>query len=134
MLLAKHRMNRATYWMCLALLAAWAVFAVFVLRSNRGVISEAIVALVCVPRVHDIGKSGWIVAGVLASYVIFVIGMAWNADADTILLSVGIVNVGLTFVLIHLGLVPGDPTANQYGDPPPSGIRLWSRAPNAISG
>ena len=120
----KHRMNRTTYWVCLALLAVWALFAAFVLHKTGGFIDEFVVAAVCVPRLHDMGKSGWIVGAVLVGYLAFVLIMATSLNADLISASAGIVAIGMAFVLVYLGLTPGDPGENRYGEQPSPGINL----------
>ena len=76
----KTRMNRSTYWMCLGVVVALALFSAFVLEKKSGYVSEVILALVCVPRMHDIGKSGWVVAGVLFAYLIAVFSLVGALD------------------------------------------------------
>lgn len=119
-----HRMNRRTYWVCLGILAMWALFAGFVLHKTGGFIDELVVAGICVPRLHDIGKSGWIVGAVLVAYLAFLLIMATSLNSDLISASAGIVAIGMAFVLVYLGLTPGDQGENRYGEQPPPGINL----------
>lgn len=124
----KHRINRTTYWVCLAVLAVWALFAAFVLHKSGGLVDEFVVAAICVPRLHDMGKSGWMVGAVLVAYLALALILATSLNADLISESLGIVAIGIVFVLVYLGLIPGDPGENRYGEQPPPGVNLASRA------
>jgi Protein of unknown function (DUF805) len=64
------RMNRAQYWLCLAAVAA--VYAVLLSLPTSGhvSISEVVLASVCIPRLHDIGLSGWVAAGDIAVEIV----------------------------------------------------------------
>ena len=124
MLFRKYRINRSTYWAGFGFLVAWVLFAIFVLHKEKGYVSEVVIALICIPRLHDIGRSGWIVAGGLLAYFVVVFGIVLNLDLDTALIVLGIVNIGLTGLLIYLGTIPGDTAANAYGDPPAPGIQF----------
>jgi len=116
------RLNRATYWGCLGLILAFALFSAFVLEKRFGYVNEGILAFLCVPRMHDIGRSGWIVAGVLVAYVVSVFSLVGALDLDSAQIALGILNLVITGLLIWLGVLAGQATANKYGDPPRSGI------------
>jgi uncharacterized membrane protein YhaH (DUF805 family) len=116
-----YRINRASYW----LLVAVAVGLVFVLTyfGKRSSIFEIALVLVAVPRLHDIGRSGWIVAGVIA-LEIAVIGIAAVAsgDPEIILTASGAFVVFIALLGIWLGAIPGEPHANKWGPPPAPGL------------
>lgn len=127
----KTRMNRSTYWMCLGLVVALALFSAFVLEKKSGYVSEVILALVCVPRMHDIGKSGWVVAGVLFAYLIAVFSLVGALDLDTAQISLGVLNLVITGLLVWLGALPGQSVANAYGEPPQPGISFRKPEPQS---
>ena len=92
------RINRATYWVCVGLIVA--LYLLFnLISSKQTAVSEVVLILVCVPRLHDIGKSGWWAGGFfLAEIVIAVISFA------TLPLKLATVPLGL-FVVIVAGLM-----------------------------
>ena len=117
-------MNRATYWACLAILLAWALFAAFVLEKKSGYVSEVILAYICVGRMHDIGKSAWIVGGILIAYIVGAFWLIFNVDQDTALITLGIVNIFVSGLLILLGVLRGENGANRYGEQPDFGVNF----------
>ncbi len=117
------RINRATYWVWLGLILG--LYRLFnLLSSKHTAVSEVVLILVCVPRLHDIGKSGWWAGGFfLAEIVIAVISFA------TLPLKLATVPLGLFVVIvaglmIWLGAIAGDPLANRFGEPPARGVTL----------
>jgi uncharacterized membrane protein YhaH (DUF805 family) len=117
------RINRATYWVCVGLIVA--LYLLFnLISSKHTAVSEVVLILVCVPRLHDIGKSGWWAGGVfLAEIVIAVISFATlPLKLATIPLGVFVVIVGA--LMIWLGAIAGDPLANRFGEPPLRGVTL----------
>lgn len=117
-----YRYNRPTYWMLLAIFAAFSIFMAFVLEKQAGYVSEFVVAIICVPRMHDIGKSGKIIAALLVTYFIVAIGSIFLIDIDSFLIAFGVINVFIAGLLIWLGIIPGQEEANNYGNPPPGGV------------
>lgn len=120
----KFRMNRATYWACLAMVVAWALFAALILEKKSGYVSEVIIACICVGRIHDVGKSGWIVGGILVAYVIGALLLVFNLDEDTAFVTLGVINIVITGLLILLGVLRGENGANRYGEQPDFGINF----------
>ena len=108
--------------MCLGLILAFALFSAFVLEKKSGYVSEVVLVLLCVPRIHDLGKSGWIVGGILFAYVVFVFSLVGVLDLDTAQIALGVLNLVITGLLVWLGVLPGQTFANAYGEPPGPGI------------
>lgn len=111
----QYRANRATYWVGLGILLAM-TFALKEISNKPFAVSEGIVAVFCIPRLHDIGKSGWIAIGFLALEFV----LLFASDANTIVMGVYVLTmIGL---IIWLGCIPGDAHANKWGDPPKAGL------------
>src|SRR5215204_881364 len=53
----KGRMNRATYWLGLAV--GLAVFALLRIFMKDASINEVVLLILAIPRLHDTGRSGW---------------------------------------------------------------------------
>ena len=107
-------MNRATYWLCIGVLLIILAIINFVsVRPLR--INEALLVILCVPRLHDLGKSGWWVvvplATELAIIVIFAVA-ALSLDAGA-----SVAGLAIAVFVVVLGLIPGQPHANRFGEP-----------------
>jgi uncharacterized membrane protein YhaH (DUF805 family) len=123
----RGRMNRATYWLCLAvILAVVAVMSLFGIRPPR--VGEAMLILMCVPRLHDLGKSGWWVlipfgielVAILVGIEVVPAGEAYVAFSGALFAIAG-------FILL-LGLIRGEPQPNRFGEPPKSPFAFRERA------
>ena len=117
------RINRATYFVCLAILAViWTAAIV----TNVRVPGEIFAVIFAVPRLHDIGKSAWWAAAVivLEMIVVFVaLPFALAAGKTTILeLAGGLVAVMLWTLMIALGCIRGQEGVNKFGEAPPAGV------------
>jgi uncharacterized membrane protein YhaH (DUF805 family) len=123
----RGRMNRATYWLCLGILAAAVgIMSVAGIRPPR--IGEATLILMCVPRLHDLGKSGWwvlIPIGIELVAIVAAIAMFSTEDAYIVFGAVFLVVAGF---IVVLGLIPGQPQANRFGEPPKSPFAFRERA------
>ena len=123
----RGRMNRATYWLCLAILVAVvAIMSVIGIRPPR--IGEAMLMLMCVPRLHDLGKSGWwvlIPIGIELVAIVAAIAMFSTEDAYIVFGAVFLVVAGF---IVVLGLIPGQPQVNRFGEPPKSPFAFRERA------
>lgn len=117
-----YRYNRLTYWLSLAMFAALSFLMAFVLEKQAGYVSEFLLAIICVPRMHDIGKSGKIVMGILAVYFVVSLGLIFLTDIDSALMALGVINIIIAGLLIWLGIIPGQPETSEYGNPPPNGV------------
>ena len=84
---------------------------------------ELFLVLLAVPRLHDLGRSGWwITLPIAAEVVAFVMLARSDASIETIEIAGGIVVILLLIGAIALGLIPGQRDANPWGDPPPQGV------------
>ena len=122
----RGRMNRATYWLCLGILvAAVAIMSVFGVRPPR--IGEAMLLLMCGPRLRDLGRSGWwvlIPLGIELATIIVAFAVFSTEDAEVLFGSVFLAVVGF---IVVLGLIPGQPHANRFGEPPKSPFAFLER-------
>jgi uncharacterized membrane protein YhaH (DUF805 family) len=115
----RGRINRATYWLLLGSFAAfYIIISMIGVRPPR--IGEGLLIFLCVPRLHDLGKSGWWVVIPLALELgaVIVAIAAFSAEDAYVLLG-GAVLVFAGFIVV-LGLIPGQPQANRFGEPPKS--------------
>jgi uncharacterized membrane protein YhaH (DUF805 family) len=122
------RMNRVRYWLALAAIAA--VYAAFVALPHSGniSISEGVLVALAIPRLHDLGLSGWIAAGafgveIVCAILVFValpVGLAAEA--------MGVVALVIAALLVTLGSIPGQKAENRFGAPPRPGIGLGQKA------
>ena len=127
------RINRATYWVWFALVAALYVVLSVVL-PGRTTVSEVVLIIVCVPRLHDIGRSGWLVLGPLALEIAVVVaGMALLPAANLLMVG-GVATLVILAAMIWLGAIPGEPTANRFGEPPAPSIQLRRKPKKADPG
>ena len=123
----RGRFNRATYWLCLCIIVgAVVIMAEFGIRPPR--IGEAMLVLMCVPRLHDLGKSGWwvlIPIGIELTAIVVAIAVFSTEGAYVVFSAVFLAVAGF---IVVLGLIPGQPTANRFGDPPKSPFAFRERA------
>jgi uncharacterized membrane protein YhaH (DUF805 family) len=91
-------------------------------------IGEAMLILLCVPRLHDLGKSGWwvlIPLGIELVAIVVAIAVSSTEDAGIVF---GAVFLAVSGFIVVLGLIPGQPHANRFGDPPRSPFAFRERA------
>ncbi|MBO9560357.1 MAG: DUF805 domain-containing protein [Caulobacter sp.] len=118
----RGRTNRATYWLSLGVVAT--LIAITALVFHQPVkVSEILLIIVCVPRLHDIGRSGWIAGGVfIAEIVAIILAALLLHDEDGIYAVGGVAALIIGGLLIWLGCIPSDKVSNAYGGPPKPGI------------
>ena len=116
------------YWLCVAVIAVFYCVMNFYFQK-RSPISEIVLIILCVPRLHDIGRSGWFVLIPLALEIGAAVASFSSLPADRALAVMGIVTLSIAGLIIWLGCVPGDPAINRFGDAPPPGIK-FQRANN----
>jgi uncharacterized membrane protein YhaH (DUF805 family) len=109
-----YRTNRATYWLMLAMLVGLLVlFELFLPpRTSHGAYLLTIAAL---GRLHDLGRSAWqaAVPGATAT-------VAEMLYPDHLILA-AIAGAAYLAMLIALGVIPGMPGRNAWGEPPGPG-------------
>ncbi|MDE2184573.1 MAG: DUF805 domain-containing protein [Alphaproteobacteria bacterium] len=116
-------MNRATYWLCVGLFVALVVALNF-LGPKARIPGEVILVFVCVPRLHDIGLSGWYF---LIGIAVEILGLAVGFTlfpADQALIGIGIAAFLIALLLLWLGVRPGEVGPNAWGDPPGPGLQF----------
>src|ERR1700733_11081035 len=87
--LTRGRINRATYWVCLAVIAA--LFAAIIAFTDKRVpYGEIVLIVLCVPRLHEVGRSGWWVGGVLIAEIVIVVAALASLPEDQALMAVGL--------------------------------------------
>ena len=122
----RGRMNRATYWLCLTvILAVVGVMSTFGVRPPR--VGEAMLILMCVPRLHDLGKSGWWVLVPFGMEAVAIVGGIEALPGGTDVVFAGALLIVAGFIIL-LGLIPGEPQANRFGEPPKSPFAFRERA------
>jgi uncharacterized membrane protein YhaH (DUF805 family) len=116
------RTNRAQYW--LTLLAVAVIYAAFIALSgsSRGSVSEIVLIFVCVPRLHDLGATGWIAVIPFGLEIVCAIIAFVLLPVDQATTALGVVALVLLILLIVLGALPGQPGANRFGPQPRRGI------------
>jgi uncharacterized membrane protein YhaH (DUF805 family) len=120
----KGRMNRASYLPLLGLSLAFCV--ALVTLQKRGGFSEIILVMLAVPRLHDIGKSGWWAGGFFLAEVIITLISVWLLPLDAATIPLGLFVIVVFGLLIWLGTVPGQAGTNRYGESPAPGFsRGW---------
>jgi len=121
-----RRINRPTYWLLL-LGAAVVVGGLAALGVHAAYLEIAMVAI-GVPRLHDIGRSGWIILGVIAAEFAIVIAAALLSGGEGVFIGAGIAVIAIGLLTIWLGCIPGQPHDNKWGPPPASGVNLTGKA------
>lgn len=123
----RYRINRATYWLMGAIVIT--VLAGLSLTGHRFGGAEFMIILLAVPRLHDIGRSGWWAVGVILVEFAAIIGLVTTDVAlDTIILLSGIWVMLLAALGVWLGWIPGEAHANRWGEPPAPGIQFRKNA------
>lgn len=107
------RASRREYWLwCGPLLPA-----ILVLSAVAPILGTVLSIALLIPtirRLHDLGRSGWWIAGFNASTnAMAMLGAGVEGDAGAVLAIIaGVIYLG---GLIALGCVPGQPEGNAYG-------------------
>lgn len=126
----KYRINRATYWLCFGIVVVVLGLLVYIGKLNGGM--EMAMIVVGVPRLHDIGRSGWLVGAAIGAEILIMVGLLFaGASVDTIEVSGGLIALSITILGVWLGIVRGQPVANKWGEPPNAGIQFGGRKPTA---
>jgi len=122
----KGRLNRIQYWGCLLLLVA--VYYGLRKIDNKTTVSEVIIAILFIPRLHDMGRTGWWFMILVGAEIILGALMIITSSNPELYVSL----IGLAFILfaLVLGVWPGQRGANRFGEPRP-GLGIGKRKPSA---
>ncbi|HWU79595.1 MAG TPA: DUF805 domain-containing protein [Caulobacter sp.] len=124
-------MNRATYWAMLGLIVALTAGGAALFHKPPKV-TEIVLLFICIPRLHDVGRSGWWAGGVMLAEIAvafaapFVLG-----DVEAAAVAMGVVVLVLIGLLAWLGAMRGQAEVNRFGPPPSPGLWFKSKS-NAI--
>jgi uncharacterized membrane protein YhaH (DUF805 family) len=118
------RINRARYWAYVT--AALALCTIVWIFSPTGPYFSVFTMFICVPRLHDIGRSGWFALGFSSAEIELATQLfpyrpppfIEVPTAGTMVLAAVVVGA-----FIWLGVIPGQPGANKFGPPCPPGLR-----------
>ena len=121
----RYRINRPTYWLCYGIFIVAVSVLAYLGKLNGGM--EIAMIMVGVPRLHDIGQSGWIVGGLIATEILVIGGVLLSgAGVDAIQIAGGLIFFAIAALGIWLGIIPGESEANKWGDPPAQGFQ-WGK-------
>ena len=82
----------------------------------------------CVPRLHDLGKSGWwVLIPIGIELIAIVVAIAVFSPEGAYVVFSAVFLAVASFIVV-LGLIPGQPHANRFGDPPKSPFAFRERA------
>ncbi|RYD97802.1 MAG: DUF805 domain-containing protein [Sphingomonadales bacterium] len=116
------RYNRATYLTFLSIFVALIVVLANVMERPPGM-GEVVLVLLGVPRLHDLGRSGWWMAAPIVAEIGLVTAMlARGSSLEDMQIGAGALTLAILVAMIVLGLIPGEDGPNRWGDPPPNGI------------
>jgi uncharacterized membrane protein YhaH (DUF805 family) len=119
----KYRMNRPTYWLCFVIFVAAGCALAYLGKLNGGM--EMAMLVIGVPRLHDIGRSGWIVGAVILAEVMIVVGILLaGASVDTLEIAGGVIVLAVAALGIFLGIIPGESGPNKWGEQPGRGVQF----------
>ena len=116
-----YRMNRVTYGVAMAALVGPYIILVNTMKRPPG--AEWLVAFIAVPRLHDIGRSGWWLLALFLGEIV-PIAIGWNGGEQGILIAGGLYVMFCMIVLAALGFIPGNEDANRWGEPPRAGVNF----------
>lgn len=125
------RINRASYFLAfIVIVVGYGLMMKLLPRPPH--IAELLLALIAIPRLHDIGrKARWWVIGAVAAEIVLVFGTLYFLPLRTVLAIAGGYALLVLAAMILLGARKGDGGANAFGDAPPPGLsfRILTRKP-----
>jgi uncharacterized membrane protein YhaH (DUF805 family) len=117
------RMNRATY--ALMLLVYAVLFSIVVAIQVR-VPGELLLGYICIPRLHDLGRTGWWFGAAVLAEIVVVVGVIFGLNQPDIGVLAGVATLFLP--AIALALPKGHVGPNRFGEAPASGIARLAKA------
>jgi uncharacterized membrane protein YhaH (DUF805 family) len=122
------RINRKTYWAMIALSALLLTGFALMFKSQIH-IQEVVLALLCIPRLHDIGKSGWLFLWGIGAEIVGIILSFTFLPTGAVTIGLGLATLAIAGLVIWLGCIPGQKISNRFGEPTQAGIQ-WKRSPS----
>jgi len=123
----RGRSNRTLYWSNIALLVLIYTAITVAYHPEHLVGGEFFLMLIYIPRLHDVGVTGWIGAAPL-TLKISAIATLSLLPTDPALIVAGVMLLIIAVSVVVVGVIPGQPAANRFGDPPRSGFGFTGRA------
>ena len=123
-----YRTNRATYAVTMAAFIAFV--ALMVATVGKPGPTEVIAAFVVIPRLHDIGRSGWWYLPILIGSVLIAVVAVQTGGLEAAQTALGAYAFLVLLLFAILALIPGQPKANKWGEPPEPGIN-WKKRKTA---
>jgi uncharacterized membrane protein YhaH (DUF805 family) len=118
-----YRINRPTYWASIAMFTLVVCVFVYLGKGNAGL--EIMMVVTGIPRLHDIGRSGWWIGAVILAEITVVVGlMIAGTSSDTLELILAFLVLLIGLLAIWLGAIPGQAETNRWGEPTQRGIRF----------
>jgi uncharacterized membrane protein YhaH (DUF805 family) len=117
------RINRTVYWTAIS--GGAAIYGILYFVSQKHVsVSEALLILIAIPRLHDIGLSGWWAGGVFVAEIVIGILALTMIPLEQAAIVMGITVLLIAGLMVWLGCKPGEAVANAFGGPPLPGLSL----------
>ena len=120
-----YRINRETYGALLGLAVAVYIVLINVMEKPPG--AEVPFMFLLVPRLHDLGYSGWWALSLVAVEIVFLGSVVLMGGSYALFVWSGLFVIAALLGLIVIALIPGEEGANRWGNSPPSGIQ-WKRS------
>lgn len=120
------RSNRALYWVLIGV--CFALYLGLAFAGLKAPVNEVVLAIVCIPRLHDIGRSGWWFLLVVFAALFGGIGAALWVPPEWAELALAGTNVAVLVFIAVLGAIPGQTSDNHFGPPPPPGLPTKSKS------
>jgi uncharacterized membrane protein YhaH (DUF805 family) len=128
--LLKARLNRASYWVIVGVaILATLVSALVFMRPLPAALVVMLIA--AIPRLHDLGRSGWWAGGVFIALMALFFGGGFVLPPQALQNALGVAVLVLPGLLVCLGALPGQKADNAFGPPPPKGLSFKPPPPPA---
>lgn len=114
------RINRQSFWVIIGPMVALQI-ALSVI-GWRIPLAWVAIALVCVPRLHDIGRTGkWVLAPLIVTFVGGILAGQIVPEHQLSVATFGL-NAATLLAIIWLGSEAGEPVSNLWGAPTAPGL------------
>lgn len=115
------RTNRITYWLCIG--AVVALVAALRLFGLKATVPEFVLVIAAIPRLHDIGRSGWwVLCPLAAEAALLPMVFLTELSGPALMGAAAIVTMVMAGAAIWLGVIPGEATENRFGRRPAPGF------------